>query len=871
MKTLSRESLLGVVIAAALGWGGCAGAFAAQPAPDHYVFRSWSVEDGLPQATVTGLALAPEGYMWVATFGGLALFDGLDFRPIGEAAGLPRRIVAILCDHRGVLWVAPEAGGLWQVTAPSAESRRVPGLDGVTIRCFLETPDGDVLLGTAERGVLTARGGDPATIEAVPGAATGRVLALARERSGALWVGAESGMSRLAGGQVWRYGGEAGAKAQQVTSVLSRADGTVWVGDVSHGLATITAGRLGLPEVPAQLAHSWVSALLDDRAGNLWIGSSAGLYRHRGGRFERVGGDGDDRIGSVRVLLEDGDGNLWVGTDADGLHLARQGPFRLCDRDDGLPSDTVLAVAAEADGSVLVAPSCGPIMRVRSGLAVEAMPGNEAATSCFWSLLRARDGTLWAGSWGAGVVRFRGKTSTRIQASDGLGSDVVVALFESRAGDVWVGTQGGGASRISGGTIRRFTRADGLPSDDVRYFAEAADGSLWLATSGGLSHWDGRRFANLTAADGLTCTLIRCLHIDRAGYLWAGTYGGGLLLVRGGAALTVSRGQGLLDDVVSWIGEDDDGGIWLTGNRGIFRILRAELLAVAEGRTQRMYPSAFGIEDGMRSPECNGGFQPAGARSPDGLFWFPTIRGLVSVDPRALTRRPPRRAMVEGVRVDGQALPVSAAVPLPRRFRTIEIQYCGLDLVAARKLIFRYRLVGADRDWVDAGGRRAAYYGNLPAGRYRFEVQAFSPDGGWGAPSSGLGFEIPQVIWLRWWFLAAGAGLVSAVIFSLGVWRQKRRQRHEREHIEIARRLTAGILHEFRQPLQVLRTRLEIAALRQARPGGGAATDDVTRALDRLDVLLASLDRLQTVSGLPTRPYGHDESMADLVKGPGAP
>ena len=827
--------------------------------------RSWNVADGLPQATVTGIAQTPDGYLWVSTFGGLARFDGLQFHPVGAEEGLPPRIAGLQLGHDGTLWVLPETGGLWRRDPSTGVLAEVPELSQFVVRGVAPDADGSLWAGTAKHGLVHLARGTVTALTTADGLPSDIVGAVTDAGGGAYWVGTDLGLAKICGGRPCDFPGQEKLAGRMVVELLVRRDGSLVLGSDDNMLCTWREGAVECERVADRTVSAFIAGAVEDADGALWVPTTGGLFRLRDGgetlRLTETDGLSDT---NVTAAYFDADGNLWVGANAGGLNLLRKTPFQVFGRETGLQAEQILAVAVDSDGAPLVTLNCGPVTRIVAGRAEPLDPRNPDLDSCGWSVLRARDGALWFGTWGQGLVRVKGGESRRLRARDGLGEDVVVALFERRSGEVWAGTRGGGACRVDTMQPSCLTTHDGLAHDDVRYFAETPDGALWIATSGGLSRWDGSRFDSLTTRDGLMSPLARSLHVDSGGELWVGTYGGGLGLVRGGRVLSVTSRAGLLDDVVSWIGEADDGTFWLTGNRGIFRVLRADLVEVAEGRQARLYPSAFGIEDGLRSQECAGGFQPAGARTADGRFWFPTIRGLVSVDPNAILPRSARRAVIESVRVDGRAIDSSGVVTLPRSLNTLEIQYGGLDLAAARKLIFRYRLEDADADWVDAGARRAAYYGNLRAGRYRFGVQAFSPDGGWGPVSVALNLLVPTVFWQSWWFIAAAVAGLVATVYSLGAWRQSTRTRHEREHAEIARQLAAAILHEFRQPLQVLRARAEIQRLREHGSADHDAESDVTRALARLGSLLDRLESLHTATGLPTRRYGGDETIASL-------
>src|SRR5204863_479240 len=159
------------------------------------------------------------------------------------------------------------------------------------------------------------------------------------------------------------------------------------------------------------------------------------------------------------------------------------------------------------------------------------------------------------------------------------------------------------------------------------------------------------------------------------------------------------------------------------------------------------FPQLYGKPEGMLSEECVGGFFPAGLKTKSGHLWFPTTKGVVVADARpASTSFPPPTVVLEEFLVDGAIQPVSDSATgltsnegthgdqLPAIApgkRDMEFRYTGLSLIAPERIRFRYRLEGWEADWVEAGARRLATYGNLPAGQYRFRVAACNSDGVW--------------------------------------------------------------------------------------------------------------------------------------------
>jgi signal transduction histidine kinase/streptogramin lyase len=399
-------------------------------------------------------------------------------------------------------------------------------------------------------------------------------------------------------------------------------------------------------------------------------------------------------------------------------------------------------------------------------------------------------------------------------------------LYEDSHGAVWIGQRNTRVlARVQGDTISTLELPQTMPLVDVRVMAEDAEGNMWFGTDGtGLLRWKDGQFTRFTRENGLSSDFVWALRPEPDGVLWIGTYGGGLTRLKDGRAVSCTTHHGLVDDVICHIADDGRGQYWFSSNQGIFRVGKEELNQFADGRRTRIQCVAYGRSDGLPALECEGGCQPAGCRSRDGRLWFPTIRGLVVVDPAKVntnTVAPP--VHIESIVVDGRVTEagdwrrddearlsaragspgsashhVPAALEIRPGSRRFEFHYTGLNFSAPENLRFRHKLEGVDAEWVETGGQREASYNQLAHGAYTFRVQACNREGVWNQAGDTLAFTVLPHIWQTGWFaglvlVTFGGGVGSTVRYAL-----RRRHQHqlklvqqlhavERERTRIAR------------------------------------------------------------------------------------
>lgn len=771
-------------------------------APPAYTIDQWTTQDGLPQNSVNAIVQGPGGYLWLGTFGGLVRFDGTSFTLMErtDVSGGRRldRVLSLAVGPDGALWIGTEDAGLLRRNRGAYDVyAEADGLPDDKVTSLLHASTGDLWIGTAG-GVARFAEGRFESFTEVEGIPIGPVVSIVETTDGRVWV---SDGDRLVAAQgdalsVMRPSWRPPREEQQRVVLQDRA-GALWL-SLSDRMARVSEGAIQAFDVPDG------TIMVEEPGHGYWVGTTNdGLFF-----FHPDVSDGaprryalpDGRVGfRVRSAYLDDSGNVWVGTDANGLIRAKRNLFTAYTRESGLSHDVATAIYESRDGTIWVATNCGGVNAIDPvSLTVRVFnprsPGDPEGDPCVFSLTQGPDGGVWQGSYGGGVTRLGaapGEPSSHVEA---LPDSVILALFTDRDGTMWVGMNAGGLAAVRGGRVEAlYTTSDGLAHNSVRAVYQARGGDMWIATLEGLSHFVGGRFTD-TIADGLH---VRAVHEDEDGNLWVGTYGAGLILYRDGTSTRITREDGLADDVVSSILGDGAGYLWMSGNRGIYRVRRSDLLAFADGTLGLVHSVLYGEGDGLRNAETNGGFQPAAWRDTRGRLWFPTLEGVAVVDPSALSQdeRPPA-VTIEEVVVDGVPRPFADTVVVSPGRPNLEFRYAGLSLSAPEHLKFRYRLEGLEPSWVQAGERRVAYYPQLRPGRYRFVAAAANRDGVWNESGAQLLLEVSPPYHSTWWFRLVVAAALTAVLW--GILRRRalaaRRKRAAQE--EFSRRLIDSQEHE---------------------------------------------------------------------------
>lgn len=765
-------------------------ALALDPAKSVLEYSGDLWQDELPQNTVHAIVQDRTGYIWAGTYEGLVRFDGTRFE-VFDRRNTPEiasnSIWALLPDSSGVLWAGTHGGGL--VRYAGGAFTRIDAEQGLAsnfVYSLCEGPPDTVWAGT-DRGVSMVTPEGARVVFTAEDLSNRTVRGMLYDRAGVLWLATDgAGLFKVVNGLLERVEFGDPALTSRAQAVRQSADGAIWVATYGGGLWRLGEGVPAQMTVDDGLPSDLVASLLEDRDGNLWIGTDGGgLARLRSGRVDVLSAGRGLSHDYVRSLCEDREGSLWVGTNG-GLNRIRDGKFINYGADEGLTDNNVRTICQHPDGSVWIGTDGGGVNRIHDGRVTSYTTRNGLATDVVKSIYCDRAGTVWVGTNG-GLNRIRDGKVSLVSRGDGLSNDNIMALYEDRSGALWVGTYGGGANRIKDGRITSITTRDGLAHDIVRAIHEDRSGAIWFGTTGGgLSVLRDGELSTLKIADGLSSDVIFTIYEDAEGTLWFGT-GGGLTRYRGGKLSAYSIRQGLFDDNVFQILEDGAGTLWMSCNRGIFSVRKRDLDALDAGHIATVPCQSYGRADGMGATQCNGASQPAGWKTADGKLWFPTVRGASVIDPAAIhVNLLPPPVTVERVVANGAAAPLSLVGDFSPGSDNFEFHYTALSFVVPERVRFKYRLEGYDRDWVDAGTRRAAYYTNLPPGDYTFRVIAANDDGVWNDAGASYSFRLGTPVWMRWWAFALYALGAAGLVY--GGYRL--RVRHlRRRNIELERKV----------------------------------------------------------------------------------
>ncbi len=720
--------------------------------------QAWSSENGLPQNSVHQIIQTHDGYIWVATEGGVARFNGVQFTVFNQEnnpAFTSNDTSCLAEDRNGALWIGTADGLLQYIGGAFRRYTVADGLPSALVLALAPADDGFVLVLTS--GGLSKYDGHKFTPLALLPSAIGI------GPNGGVWVATATTVFSYSQGGL-HDAHLSGLPTRPIEDLGSLQDGSLWV-RTRTALLIWNQGHLRTWLIGHELPGTRVQSFLADSRGNLWVGTDLGIVLLSSqATNDRVQLQIEPALGvtSVLTIFEDQEHNLWVGTDTAGLHILRQQKFRTVP---SLLGHTITAITQTTDGAV------------------------------------------WLGSKSEGLFRYKGGQTSQLSTKDGLLSNVILALAADRNGSLWIGTPDG-LNHLQGEKIKSYTSSDGLPDDFIRSLFSDTDDTLWVGTRRGLAHLKDGSFTVLSRADGLKSDLIGAMLRSSSNDLWIGTFDG-LTRIRDGKLTTFTKADGLSGDVITslfedanqvlWVGtkdgglshlsthgfskvnaqnlpreieaivEDAHGYLWFTSGRGVMRASTSDLNACSAASACGPNVATYGSSDGMVSEDTSSSGHPGAWKTVDQQLWFATRKGAAVVNPGdSFEKHKPPPVVIERFTVDDtEWIHKAPEVTISPGHVRYAFEYAALSYIApSRVRCYRYILEGFDKQWTQAGSRRNAYYTNLPPRHYRFRVQAANEDGIWNDAGAELAFVIEPPFYRRLWFLALSTILLAGIIFA---------------------------------------------------------------------------------------------------------
>lgn len=843
----------------------CADVASAQTGSGH---ETMSATQGLSQGLINDMLQDKEGFIWIATKGGLNRYDGYSFKifttdPQDSSSISSNSLSNLLEDSKGRLWISTYDGGVNVYNKKSGRFLRISQASGLSSNriesAMTALPDGSILVspqGGSMNIISLPDAGKPVISSlTIPGGRAANWIL--KDEKGFIWVNCNDNsifiFNPSTPGFDLLYDGHRFTSLVEKTGKFISAKFSQALGPIA-----IPVTRSGLIDSTGQLQAGMISngkdgAFIIDNRFPLATGASGCNFYDL--NAIKAGDNINDvyarnlktnvKDQNIKCLLLDRSGVLWVGTMGHGIYKYRIRNDRF---HPVLPNLSIQRITTWNNGMLYVQG-----WRTAKLLTPEGEEGISPVEPvindglAFTNVVRAKNGDYWLYWWGKKKL-FRYTADMKLVAAyDGpvntTATEQLQPLIEDSRQRIWVCGANGTLARVVPATgslskfvidIEQYTGTTALTQTNAFY--EDGQGIFWLGTEHGFARLEFtsdtsspkiKWFKNIHGnSNSLSYNYVSWFMDDPADddYLWICTKGGGLNRMQKstGRFIHYTTQQGLPNDVVYGILADKAGNIWGSTNRGIFC-----MTTVKEKNDSPPVFRVFSTSDGLQADEFN---TNALAKLSNGDLAFGGVNGINIFNPqKVLSGSYSPNVYITAIQIGNKAITPgdgtgvlketieqTAFITLSHLQDVLTLEFSSLDFTAPPQNKYRYQLAGIDKEWVESGTRRTVTYLHLPPGDYTFKVQGSNSQGIWSDKTAELKISVLPPWWRTWWAYMLYALLIALAIrvyLRFKVNKAKLQSQLSYEQLEAKRakeldavktQLYTNITHEFRTPLTVI-------------------------------------------------------------------
>jgi len=788
-------------------------------------FKKFPIDNPLSYKSVQTITQDKDGFIWLGSQEGLHCFDGYQFLSFhhdsSDLNSLSSDVISrILIDGSDRLWIATRGGGINIYQEASQNFQRIASkntalkLTNDNVNALIEDSNNNIWVGTDNGLNIIFREGNDWSIKHVfheqgnpNGLTHNSVEAIIQTTDGNIWVGTNGGGVSVFDVQGHfikqiRFGRKIDdtSLGKLITALYQDNNGYVWVGTSENGLIKYNPDTKALvhyrygDDDTKSISSNTIEEIYQDSKQRIWIATDKGalIYEQNLDIFQRINHSVTNPASLtndfVLSFFEDNNQMMWIGTFS-GVNrwdpnMTTFNQFNN-NRFPEISSSLVMDFTLVDENQLMFSTYTKGVYQLALDTGeVTAFKFNESLKDLRAMALLMDENKLWLGTRASGLIEIDlqsgalKKYQHEEQDKASISANSITDILKDRRGDIWISTFHNGLNKLNDdGTFTRFEVANpvsdmGPSINHILQILEDHRGYLWLATyGGGINRFDPKSetFVHLKHSDddnlSLSSDLAWIMKQDSDNNLWVGTQAAGLNLLTSdnmtSENFTFQRfdvKSGMRDQTVYSLSQDGTGNIWFSSNKGI-SYYSPKLINFKH----------FDTRHGLIDLEYNHG---AVFKGPDNTLYFGSAKGITSVNPKnILNHHPAPVARLTNIlklnepMVFKQKLSTINSLTFDYSDQLISFEYVGLNYADPESTRYKYRLLGFDDEWIDAGKLRRATYTNLPQGSYQLQIIAGNSDNVWSEPYI-LNINMNPAPWNTWWAYLLYAILIALLLLT---------------------------------------------------------------------------------------------------------
>jgi PAS domain S-box-containing protein len=700
--------------------------------------KNYTTDNGLPSSQVWCSLQDSKGYIWFGTTGGLAKYDGIEFKSYSVEDGLVNNAIRSLFEDNNTLWITTY-NGISKYDGKSFTNYKLKDGLGKGIIRSVAKYRGNLWFGTSQGGLSRFKPDKSKTVAqqfvtytTKDGLPSNNIFPLFSDEK-YLWIGTRGGgLSRYDGNVFVNYGKEEGLTSKDIWSLI-KVGSVLWIGTGDKGLLKLENGKFHnvIPHGKFYCAS---------KGDSLWFGTfdqGVWLYKDEIQQFDKNSGLINNRILSILI---DKENSVWFTTDK-GISKLVTNKFV-----GYLKNNTILSVYSFGN-AIWFGTMMEGLIKLENQKLTTFRTDDGLLSNQIWAITSLKN-KLWIGTY-EGLNSFDGKKFKQYTVREGLPSNIITDLFPI-GNNLWIATAGG-VSKFDGISFTNLTTNEGLATNHIWSICQDED-KIWFASDAGACCYDGIKFKNYTVDNGLSTNNIRTIFKDSGGFLWFGT-SLGINKFDGKNFSTFFKKDGLSNNCVSAIIECN-GDLWFGTDKGFNKFKAGKIIKI------------YTQKKGLIGDESS---------TPNSLYidskqniWFGTTKGVTKyIQKNDIPNIIPPPIYINNLSVNSSLVELKSNLKFKYKQNNVIFSYVGLSFKDEDDVRYKYKLKGYDKEWSEVTEKTEIRYTNLNNGTYTFMVFARNGDGFWSKTPAEISFKILPPFWKSWWFIIIVLLILIGIVYGV--------------------------------------------------------------------------------------------------------
>ena len=724
----------------------------------HFNFRNFNLEDGLPQNTVYNLFQDEEGYIWLGTQGGVAKFNGIDFLNYNQKDGVAGNHVTEICQDRNKnIWLGHRYEGFTCIDNEKIVKIR-PSEEKYNVVAITPWKEGIVSITRSEDSSLNYLYSIHYLIYENNSIQSNKIVFeesiqkyQVKSKNEELYLATNEGLQIL-------------GKDLKLKIILLEEE-HIWDFDwdekgslyvlTNKGLKIISNGHIE-KEI---LNSNTYNQLIVCKSGQIWLCNEKSALSIISDKKQTINSKNGLPNDKINCILEDNEGNIWFGLHGTGLSQLVPANFETFDESQGLKNDQISSVCMDHLSRLWISGehtidilefyqnsnfSLKNVIHLSELIDLEFESVNYIFQDSRLLIWLGTDNGVFLLDSNFNIIKH-------FTLSNGLSHNFIISIAEDQHNNIWLASLYHGVTKISltngDYSLKVYDKNNGLCSNNFWTVFVGSQGAVYFGSNdAGISYWNGHEFNVINQDQGLLNLRAGSITEDTQNNLWIGSIGGGIFKYNRDTCIQFSSNNGLSSDNPYLVIADDLGNIWTGTNTGLDMM---HIATVPNKKNNETLFKHFGLNQGFLGIECN---QNAKFKDKKGNLWFGTVKGVIQCNSNNISEdtRPPILHINEKKLFLRKTISSSKS-EFKYNENHITFDYIGLHFTNPHQVKYQYMLDNFDDTWSPWSKNTSATYSYLPPGKYTFKVKAANGDQ-YESEIKTYKFEITPPFWNTLWF-----------------------------------------------------------------------------------------------------------------------